>query len=253
MCAKKVSVNQVTFGEGHKAAICCSLIGSTEAQLVEEITLIQSKKPDVIEWRADFFNELKDTNAVLSVLNSFRNILGETPLLFTIRSEQEGGEPTSLPTSKQKELIQHVLTSGLIQMIDFEVASPFAEDEDIKSLCKDLEIKWIGSTHDFEKTPTHEQMLSYLQKGEALGADLVKVAVMPHSREDVLSLLALTSDVSSALSVPIITIAMGSVGISSRLVGDQFGSVMTFAVGHQASAPGQAPIELIREIQAYTN
>ncbi|WYP25221.1 type I 3-dehydroquinate dehydratase [Alkalihalobacillus sp. FSL W8-0930] len=252
MCAKKVKVNHVTFGAGHKAAICCSLVGATKAQLVDEIKLIQLKKPDVIEWRADFLTELDDPNAVLDVLKSLHEITGETPLLFTIRSDQEGGQPVSLTTFEQKELIQHVLKSGLIQMIDFEVASPFAEDEDLKTLCKDFKIKWIGSTHDFEKTPTREQMLTYLKRGEALGADLVKLAVMPHSREDVLSLFTLTNEATEALTVPVITIAMGSMGVSTRLVGDQFGSVMTFAVGHQASAPGQAPLELIRDIQAYT-
>jgi 3-dehydroquinate dehydratase I len=253
LCAKKVRVKQVTFGEGHKAAVCCSLIGATEAELVDEVKLIQSKKPDVIEWRADFYNKLGNTQAVLNVLTIICEHIGEIPLLFTIRSEQEGGEPISLTTAEQKDLIQHVLKTRLIHMIDFEVASPFAEDDDLKALCKDLDIKWIGSTHDFEKTPTREEMLAFLQKGETLGADLVKVAVMPHTREDVLSLLTLTNDASNALSVPVITIAMGSLGISTRLVGDQFGSVMTFAVGHQASAPGQAPLELIKEIQIYTN
>jgi 3-dehydroquinate dehydratase I len=45
------------------------------------------------------------------------------------------------------------------------------------------------------------------------------------------------------VQVPIVTISMGEEGAISRLAGGLFGSDITFAIGLQASAPGQIPIK----------
>ena len=83
---------------------------------------------------------------------------------------------------------------------------------------------------------------------QGLGADIVKVAVMPQNTRDVLTLLEATEVmVREHASIPVVTMSMGPRGVISRVTGALFGSAMTFAMVGQASAPGQMEIEDLRK------
>ena len=72
------------------------------------------------------------------------------------------------------------------------------------------------------------------------GADIVKLAVMPKTPEDVLDLLSVTSKFHlENPDTPIVTMSMGKLGNISRLCGETFGSCMTFGAHEKPSAPGQ--------------
>ncbi len=82
-----------------------------------------------------------------------------------------------------------------------------------------------------------------------LGADLPKIAVMPQSPQDVLTLLAATLTMKEKYATrPLITMSMGKSGGVSRVTGRLFGSAMTFGTVGQASAPGQIAIAKLREV-----
>ncbi len=83
---------------------------------------------------------------------------------------------------------------------------------------------------------------------ETLGADILKLAVMPETSEDVLDLLQTTAQISAQTMHPIITMSMGKLGVISRISGATFGSAVTFATVGQASAPGQIPLDKMRAI-----
>lgn len=70
----------------------------------------------------------------------------------------------------------------------------------------------VGSFHDFEGTPAAEEMAARLQRMASLGADVCKIAVMPHSRRDVAGLMAACAQADDELTQPVIAIAMGSAG-----------------------------------------
>src|SRR5699024_12514415 len=78
------------------------------------------------------------------------------------------------------------------------------------------------------------------------GADSVKRAVRPKNKEGVYQLLEATRKIDEQLTVPIITMAMGEKGALSRVIGWAYGSVWTFGVGVEASAPGQVPEKALR-------
>ncbi|TSB45401.1 type I 3-dehydroquinate dehydratase [Alkalicoccobacillus porphyridii] len=250
--AQEVRIRGVVMGREHRAAICCSLVGTTLNELLDELKVILPKRPDVLEWRVDFFSEIHNDQVVLDTAKKLREEIGEIVLLFTIRSYEEGGQPGSLGQTEQEQLLLKVLLDKSIDMLDIEQASAFASSTELVNVARSQQIKLIFSTHYFTHTPSANSMTNYLIAGQTAGADLVKLAVMPKNEEDVLSLLHVTNEAASTLTVPIITIAMGKLGVSTRLVGDQFGSTMTFAVGDTASAPGQVPVEMIRELQNYT-
>ena len=77
---------------------------------------------------------------------------------------------------------------------------------------------------------------------DELGADILKIAVMPQSRADVLSLLAATEEASRRAHQPVVTMSMGPLGVVSRVCGQSFGSAATFGSAKSASAPGQMDV-----------
>ena len=86
---------------------------------------------------------------------------------------------------------------------------------------------------------------------EEWGADILKLAVMPKSAEDLLSLLRVCLTAHRQASRPVVAISMGEIGLESRVCGEAFGSAMTFGCLDQASAPGQlAAGELARLLDA---
>jgi len=78
---------------------------------------------------------------------------------------------------------------------------------------------------------------------------LKKMAVMPHTTGDVLTLLEATAEVKALYpSDPIITMAMGPLGAVTRAAGALFGNAMTFASAGKASAPGQIDVHELKRI-----
>ena len=91
-------------------------------------------------------------------------------------------------------------------------------------------------------------MISRLQRMEEMGADILKLAVMPKTSKDVLTLLCVTEEMGSCTETPIVTMAMSDVGIISRVVGETVGSAITFGAADKASAPGQISVKELRKV-----
>ena len=82
-----------------------------------------------------------------------------------------------------------------------------------------------------------------------MGADIPKLAVMPVKERDVLNLLSATLQYYELGGTkPVITMSMKRLGGVSRIAGAVTGSALTFATVGEASAPGQLPIGLMRDI-----
>lgn len=71
---------------------------------------------------------------------------------------------------------------------------------------------------------------------------------MPGQFKDLLSLLEVTREAADKYDRPLITMSMGETGFLSRICGEITGSALTFAAGRNASAPGQAGAENMRNI-----
>ena len=231
-----------------KPLICVPLVGKSDQDIMNELKKILEKAPDLIEWRADHYVDLSDTNKVLHILEKIADLTKEIPIIFTIRSTKEGGEEISLSEREKLDLLDQVSASGAIDLFDYELVN---ENEDIQyvlSVAKKHNVKLILSYHNFESTPDMETMLSKCREAQEWGADIAKVSVMPTNMNDVLLLLQATEAANQEVNIPLITISMGSYGSITRMSGWLFGSAVTFAIGEQSSAPGQVPIEDLKEI-----
>lgn len=230
-----------------KPAICVPLTGRTKDEILKELQLILPKKPDLIEWRADFFSNLNNIEYVLSIVEEIKQ-QSNLPLLFTIRSKEEGGQEVTLSEEGIVTLLNEVCQNSAVDYIDYEVSRKKENVQKVAEFAKNAQKKLILSYHNFNETPDSSKLMKKFVMMELFGAQIAKIAVMPKAKEDVLRLLHLTSKAERLLDIPIITMSMGELGSLSRMIGWAYGSLITFAVGAERSAPGQIPIEKLRDV-----
>lgn len=238
---KTVQIREVVLGEG-RPKVCVPVLGKTRGEIVQEAGKCRALHADVVEWRVDWFEHAPEHTQVAAVLADLREALGDTPLLFTFRTAQEGGEK-SIDPAVYAGLNKAAIATGLVDLIDVELS---AGDTLVRGLVEEAHrngVRVVASSHDFEKTPPQEEIIARLRRMQELGADVPKIAVMPTCKADVLTLMAATLEMHEQYaSGPVVTMSMGPLGVISRLSGEVFGSAMTFGAAGRASAPGQMPV-----------
>ena len=252
-----IKVKDILIGEG-MPKICVPLNGRTEEELLSQLAFALKDPCDILEWRADFYLAHQDTMEWQPILSKIRSKT-KKPLIFTLRSESEGGQ-SSLRRSDALALLRDVCEQGDVDFVDVEL---FEEDGSLDEAKMEFLVetahsnkkKIILSNHDFDKTPDLDAIIKRLQAMARLGADLPKVAYTPLTQEDVTVLLEAARIVSAEfMNKPFVAISMGEIGIQSRLTGGAFGCAITFAQppspsGQEATAPGQMEAtELYRRI-----
>lgn len=233
-----VKVRDIEIGAG-TPKIIVPIIGKTKEEIIAEAKTFDSIPVDVVEWRVDWFEGVFDFAQVKDVLTDLRGVLGNTPILMTFRTSREGGEK-AIDDKAYTELNLNAAKSGLADLIDVEIFTGDAVVREIIDGAHAAGVKVVASNHDFHKTPAKSDIIYRLRKMQDMGADIPKIAVMPQSKRDVLTLLSATEEmVTDYADRPIITMSMAGTGVISRLCGEVFGSSMTFGAAGKASAPGQ--------------
>ena len=243
---KTVKIGNMEIGRGIPK-ICIPITGETREEIFLDIEEIQRQKPDLAEWRADCYEEGEKVEKVLEMLRTINDRLGQIPLLFTFRTAGEGGCREIL-FENYVQLLNAAAETGLVQLTDVEI---FFREESSGELVKQLQekgVKVVASNHHFEGTPSKEALYESLDRMYDSGADILKMAVMPGQFKDLLSLLEVTREAADKYDRPLITMSMGETGFLSRICGEITGSALTFAAGRNASAPGQAGAENMRNI-----
>ena len=233
-----IKVRDIEIGAG-APKIIVPIVGVTKEDILNEAKTFDSIPVDVVEWRVDWFEHVFEFDKVEDVLKELRTVLGNIPLLLTFRTKKEGGEK-AIDTKDYKELNLRAAKTGYVDFIDVEI---FTGDDVVREIIDGAHaagVRVIASNHDFFKTPAKSDIIYRLRKMQDMGADIPKIAVMPQSRRDVLTLLSATEEmVTDYADRPIITMSMAGTGVISRLCGEVFGSSMTFGAAKKASAPGQ--------------
>lgn len=237
---KICQVNNLKIGEG-KPCICLPIVGKDDEDVYEQAMLMKEECFDIVELRIDYYHSILDYDKVACLIKNVKEIL-KKPLLLTYRSLKEGGE-VQLTNEQYLELIRKCCQCEEVDFIDIELENDRILVYQLVELAHSYNKKVIMSHHDFDKTPLDEEMIDYFERMEAFGADIGKMAVMPLNQDDVIRLLNMTSMMSKKLNIPIVTMSMGQLGCMSRLVGEIFGSSITFACLKKASAPGQIQLK----------
>ncbi|WP_440894889.1 type I 3-dehydroquinate dehydratase [Amphibacillus sp. Q70] len=237
-----LKVKNVTIGEG-QPKICLPITGQSVTEIERQVIQIKEKKPDLVEWRVDFYPS-HDIELPLQIIHQhIRNI----PLIFTYRTKQEGGQ-REITDQDYLAINEKAMMSNLIDFVDLELKQPVVIRDPLIAKAKQQGVHTIISNHDFEKTPANEELINRLKEAELIGASVAKIAVTPTNTQDVLRLLSVTNKMKDMINIPLITMSMGGVGLVTRLMGEVFGSAVTFGAAGQASAPGQIDSETLSTI-----
>ena len=222
-----VQVRNIVIGEG-RPKICVPIVGKKTTDILEEAKKITTLPVDVVEWRVD--------------------VLKDIPVLLTFRTSKEGGEK-EISVSDYAALNIAAAQSGYVDLIDVEA---FTGDDVVKTIidaAHEAGVKVIASNHDFFKTPEKDEIIRRLRMMQDFGADIPKIAVMPTCKQDVLTLLSATLEMSEKYADrPIITMSMAGTGVVSRLTGETFVSALTFGAASKASAPGQIGVNELKQV-----
>ncbi len=230
--------------------ICIPVMGKNKEEVLAQASGVKSQNPDIVEWRMDYL----DNENYNDVLEGLHNILSDIPLIVTFRTSAEGGEKEISYKKYCENYIQiaEVAKDNNVEFIDIEAYRIGEESKSLITKIQNYGIKIIGSNHNFKKTPSTEKMVNILCEISELGADVSKMAVMPRRGYDITKLIRASRRAKKATGKPIITMAMGELGSITRVCTGLTNSIITFAAGVDASAPGQVGIDVVRYLMEVT-
>lgn len=221
-----------------KPAICVAIKGPSIEEASQQITQALPHA-DIIELRLDLFG-IRDLSSIQSLRTKF-----PIPMIFTLRSRQQGGEYNESETVRLSEMRQ--LASLKPEYLDIESEVPKSFIQEISSHYP--QIKIILSNHNFINTPDNLDIL--LQEMRKIPASFYKIAVTAANSIDTLRLLSWCQQAGN--NNDLIAISMGQYGEISRIVGPLFGSCITYACLDDtlSTAPGQLSAKILAERYHY--
>lgn len=207
-------------------------VSFTDADDAADIAAAKAAGVAIAELRIDLFSRT-DVEHVLATIKRLSGL----PILATIRLAEEGGgwkggEETRLALFRA--ILPHVDAVDVELRAAGTLAAVAAE---AGALGKAL----VVSHHDFEATPSADDLSAIARRAADAGADVVKIAAAIRDDADLAALAGLLTQ----RPVPnLVVIGMGEQGLVTRLLFPALGSLFTFAgKGERASAPGQLSYE----------
>ena len=124
-----VKVRNLELGNGIPA-ICIPNVGKTKEDILSLTRTYLGMHMDLMEWRMDWYEDVEDIAKVSELVKELRDVMGDTPLLCTFRTDKEGGvHPMS--TEKYAELNKAVAATGNADIIDVEI---FTGDDIVREM-----------------------------------------------------------------------------------------------------------------------
>ena len=230
--------------DANRCALTTSVIASTLEDALRDVRGAVEKGADIVELRVDFLGAAAEVADALEALIE----TGPVPVIVTYRPTWEGGqydgdESERLATLwRAHELGAAYVDCELLAAERFFAAKPASADG------KTAPTKIILSSHNYEETPSDEELRRIHDECLRAGADIVKMASVCGDVEDVARLERLLRETRDAACETIV-LGMSEHGQVSRLLAAKFGSFLTFGAIRRGeeSAPGQPLLEELRD------
>ena len=231
-----IEIKGVIIGEG-KPKVCVPIVESHDEAILNKLKEFNELEVDMIELRIDFYENIHQEDALRNLFLNIAALQIQKPVILTIRTAAEGGEVEIDPKANAFDIYDVELALGTNMAIE------------LRTLIHDAGKYMLMSSHNFDRTPEVDSLMQKFRSMDSLEADIMKVAVMPEDYQDLLNLLSFTVQAKHEYAQkPIVTMSMSSIGLTSRLVGEQFGSAITFATVGKASAPGQIDYQELNQM-----
>ena len=161
----------------------------------------------------------------------------DTPLVATCRVVDDGNGTWE----EAEEKLTTAVEAGAA-FLDLEIEAPKEVGKRLRRACTEYGTTMIRSSHFFAGTPSDDVLRNTVEKCRKFGGEIVKIAAMAKSGEDVARVLGLYSqEQTSQRQAELIAFSMGETGRASRLECLRLGSPFTYAAlnDNEAAAPGQ--------------
>lgn len=243
---KTVRIGNVVLGEG-MPKICVPVMGKGLEEIREAARRAVDVGADVIELRIDSLESMPAPKMAVEACRSVRDEAEGIPLLFTLRTERDGGAG-SADKEAYEALLKEVAKSGACEAIDCELSVGDEAFARIVRAAHDAGAAVVGSSHEFGLIGDMNRAAGWLRRQAALGADVVKAAVMTRTKEEALEAALVMTRAGGQIAAPMIAIAMGPAGVLTRIAGACMGSCLTFGTAGESSAPGQIDAGKLRQV-----
>ncbi len=218
-----------------------------EQALAQAQVIANTADADLAEFRIDLLSFANDTKQVIALGHELKKILGNKPMIATIRTKNEGGQ-LEISDADYGKTYQAYLKNPFMDWLDVEMFRDQKVVSEIVQKAHQKKVLVVMSNHDFQKTPSQDEIEKRLLKQDQMGADILKIAVMPKSKQDVFTLMNATLKVSQQTTKPLLTMSMGQLGTISRVATANMGGSYSFGMIGQASAPGQIDVTKLKQI-----
>ncbi|MCG9483546.1 type I 3-dehydroquinate dehydratase [Acinetobacter pittii] len=218
-----------------------------EQALAQAQVIANTADADLAEFRIDLLSFASDTKQVIALGHELKKILGNKLMIATIRTKNEGGQ-LEISDADYGKTYQAYLKNPFMDWLDVEMFRDQKVVSEIVQKAHQKKVLVVMSNHDFQKTPIQDEIEKRLLKQDQMGADILKIAVMPKSKQDVFTLMNATLKVSQQTTKPLLTMSMGQLGTISRVATANMGGSYSFGMIGEASAPGQIDVTKLKQI-----
>lgn len=231
--------------------ICVPIVERSYEDIIAMATRLTVMGTEMVEWRADFFEDLFDKEKLKKLLGALRSMFKDIIFLVTVRSIGEGGR-VSMEEEDKRELLTDIARTRCPDLMDVEYFQYTRPDTLIKDI-QGMGVSVITSHHDFKKTPKKSVCLRLLEQMETADADIIKLCTMPQNSGDVFELGSASNEFfEKNPGVNLIIISMGNPGVITRIAPGAFNSSVSFGSVDKTSAPGQVEYNRLKDLIGFT-
>ncbi|KGN62101.1 bifunctional 3-dehydroquinate dehydratase/shikimate dehydrogenase, chloroplastic [Cucumis sativus] len=217
----------------NSSLVCVPIMADSADLMIADARKAKTSGADLVEIRLDslkIFNQQTDLGTLVKEC--------PLPTLFTYRPKWEGGQYDG-DENERLEVLRLVMELGADYVdVELQVAREFIDSIRGK---KPEKCKVIVSSHNYEETPSLDDLGKLVARIQESGADIVKIATTARDITDVSRIFHIIVH----SQVPLIGLVMGERGLISRILCAKFGGYLTFATLEAGivSAPGQPTIQ----------
>lgn len=213
--------------EKKRPAVCLSLACKTVDELKEEFA--QNKNYcQMVEWCIEKTegSENYSEEEFKAILKDIKKMCGLKKLIVSYKGDVSVGG---------RILAWSV---GIANIIDVDADNPCLPA--VVKATRFSRSKVLISHHRYDEMPSRDDIAEQFIKMEKLGGDILKIACFAKEEIDTHQMLeGAAAYVQLRKAKPIVAIAMGENGQTSRVCAGDFGSVISYAYGSEPTAPGQ--------------
>ena len=202
---------------------------------------------DIVELRIDQWENFVIKN-VDTVIQQLRGLNLDFKILVTYRTSNQGGKGNVEETT-YIDILKLLIEYSQFELLDIEWSGAINTDQYAQLItdAQEKNLNVVLSHHNFEETPSLEEIKFIYYKMQKLAPQYLKLAVMPNNKEDVLHLLEAMSVTSDNTPYKVIGISMSHLGLVSRVAQGVFGGSISYGCLGEPQAPGQIHVKALKQ------